>query len=316
MSLAMSLRSRGPAGAAARAAKVLSRFGATSSAMAQRLDRYDAIAAELGVRRTWPTTACVLARNPELLRRYVDRGAELAVHGLVHGDHAMLERAEQRDAIARALEIFAHAGIEATGFRGPYLRYTAATIEVLRELGFRYHSSQAVLFPVVDGPLDASAAAGYQLALELYSARDARRVAVIPRLRDGLVDIPVAIPDDEVLIERLGFSPEDRIATWRDLLDLTYERGELFTIQLHPERILELAEALRAVLAEAQRRRPGVFVAQLHEIASWWTRRAEARLDVSRIGGDRYRVHLAAAADVTLLVRGLDIPRSPWCRRD
>ncbi|TME61190.1 MAG: DUF2334 domain-containing protein [Chloroflexi bacterium] len=161
MSLAMSLRSRGPAGSAARAAKVLSRFGATSSAMAQRLDRYDAIAAELGVRPTWPTTACVLARNPELLRRYVDRGAELAVHGLVHGDHAMLERAEQRDAIARALEIFAHAGIEATGFRGPYLRYNAATIEVLRELGFRYHSSQAVLFPVVDGPLDASAAAGY-----------------------------------------------------------------------------------------------------------------------------------------------------------
>ena len=158
MSLAMSLRSRGPAGSAARAAKVLSRFGATSSAMAQRLDRYDAIAAELGVRPTWPTTACVLARNPELLRRYVDRGAELAVHGLVHGDHAMLERAEQRDAIARALEIFAHAGIEATGFRGPYLRYNAATIEVLRELGFRYHSSQAVLFPVVDGPLDASAA--------------------------------------------------------------------------------------------------------------------------------------------------------------
>ncbi|TMF28227.1 MAG: DUF2334 domain-containing protein [Chloroflexi bacterium] len=316
MSLAMSLRSRGPAGSAARAAKVLSRFGATSSAMAQRLDRYDAIAAELGVRPTWPTTACVLARNPELLRRYVDRGAELAVHGLVHGDHAMLERAEQRDAIARALEIFAHAGIEATGFRGPYLRYNAATIEVLRELGFRYHSSQAVLFPVVDGPLDASAAAGYQLAIELYSARDARRVAVIPRLADGLVDIPVAIPDDEILIERLGLEEPERTATWLRVLDWTYARGDLFTLQLHPERIGELGPALHATLAEARRRRPSVFIARLDELASWWTRRSGFALSVTRTDGDRYQVRLRADDDATLLVRGLDVPRRPWHRDD
>jgi len=295
---------------------VLARFGATTAAMTRRLDRYDAIMSDAGARPTWPTTACVLDRHPALLRRYAERGVELALHGLVHGDHAALDHREQRETIVRAVDIFHRAGLHPVGFRGPYLRYNSATLDVLRELGMTYHCSQAVAFPVLDQAMPPRAAANYQLALELYSARDARRVAVIPRLRDGLVDIPVAIPDDEVLIERLGFSPEDRIATWRDLLGLTYERGELFTIQLHPERILELAEALRAVLAEAQRRRPGVFVAQLHEIASWWTRRAEARLDVSRIGGDRYRVHLAAAADVTLLVRGLDIPRSPWCGRD
>ena len=43
--------------------------------------------------------------------------------------------------------------------------------------------------------------ASYGLALRLYSAHDAASVAARPRLRDGLVDIPVAIPDDETMVE-------------------------------------------------------------------------------------------------------------------
>ena len=144
MSLVMSLRGRGAVGSAARTAAVLSRFGATASAMAARLERYRTVAADFGARPTWPATACVLARHPDLLRRYADGGAELAVHGLVHGDHALLDYATQRETIARAVGIFERAGLEPAGFRGPYLRYNDATITVLRELGFRYHSSQAL----------------------------------------------------------------------------------------------------------------------------------------------------------------------------
>ena len=77
MSVVVSLRSRGAAGSAVRTAAVLSRFGATASAMAGRLERYRAIAAGFGARPTWPATACVLARHPDMLRRYADDGAEL-----------------------------------------------------------------------------------------------------------------------------------------------------------------------------------------------------------------------------------------------
>src|SRR5712691_4018578 len=294
MSLAMSLRSRGPVGSAARAARVLSRFGATSSAMQRRLHRYDAITSEFGIRPTWPTTASVLARHPELLRQYVERGAELAVHGLVHGDHAALDRRQQRETIARASEIFARCGVPVTGFRGPYLRYNEATLDVLRELGFRYQSSQAFAFPLLDGEPEPSRASLYRLALELCSALDARRLAVRPRLREGLVDIPVALPDDEILIERLKLKEPARTAQWLQMLDLVYERGDLFTLQLHPERILELGDALRAVMTEARRRRPGVFVARLDEIASWWLRRHSFSLEVTPSGDGRYRVTLGA----------------------
>jgi peptidoglycan/xylan/chitin deacetylase (PgdA/CDA1 family) len=314
MSLAMSLRARGPAGSAARTARVLSRFGATARPMASRLELYQTIARDLAAQPTWPTTACVLARHPDLLRGYVEAGAELALHGLVHGDHAAIDRARQREAIARAADVFERAGVAAVGFRGPYLRYNESTREVLRELGLRYHSSQAVVFPLVDPDLERSPA--YQLALRLYGAHDALRVAVRPRLLGQLVDIPVAVPDDEIIVERLRLNDLASSAQWLAILEFTYARGDLFTLQLHPERIPELGDALRATLSEARRKLPHVFVARLDEIASWWLRRSRFALNVRRLERERYRVVLEADRDATLLVRGLDVPAAPWHGRD
>ena len=316
MSVAVSLQSRGATGTLARTATVVSRFGATASAMARRLDRYESIASAYGVRPTWPTTACVLERHPELLRRYAERGIELALHGLVHGDHAALDQRRQRETIARAIQIFERHGLRPSGFRGPYLRYNEATLEVLRALGLRYHSSQAFVFPRLSPSGDANAASSYALALKLYAAVDARTVAVRPRLRDGLVDMPVAVPDDEILLDRLRLAEPALSAEWLHILELTYLRGELFTVQLHPERIRELEQALGAVLAEARRRRPAVYIARLDELAEWWLRRSRFALAVTRAGEGRCRVRLTADADATLLVRGLAVARSPWDGRE
>src|SRR5919198_6593132 len=127
MSFAVSLQSRGATGTLSRTARVVSRFGATASSMIRRLDRYSGITSAHGVRPTWPTTACVLQRHPLLLRRYAERGIELSLHGLVHGDHAAIEHKRQHTTIARAVEVFERGGIRPQGFRGPYLRYNEAT---------------------------------------------------------------------------------------------------------------------------------------------------------------------------------------------
>jgi peptidoglycan/xylan/chitin deacetylase (PgdA/CDA1 family) len=318
MSLVMSLRGRGAGGSAARTAKVLSRFGATPTAMAARLDRYRSLVASFGARPTWPATACVLARHPDLLRRYAESGAELAVHGLVHGDHAVLDRPTQRNTIARALDIFERAGLQPVGFRGPYLRYNDATLAVLRELGFRYDSSQAFAFPRCDGSGNALPRnRSYELAMELYAARDADRLAVRPRLRGGLVDLPVAIPDDEIIIERLRLDEAAATGEWSRIFELSYARGDLFTIQLHPERIYELETTLRQTLRIAASRRPGVFIAGLDQIAEWWRRRDRFRLTVLRTSTGCVRVHLDADRDATLVVRGLAVDgAAPWSGGD
>ena len=316
MSLAVSLHSRGPAATLSRTAQVVSRFGATAAAMMRRLDRYESITTAYGVRPTWPTTACILERHPDLLRRYAERGVELAVHGLVHGDHAVIDGERQRATIARAIALFERSGLRPTGFRGPYLRYNAATLDALRALGLRYHSSQAMVFPLLASQLHANATAQYSLALRLYGAIDARTTAVRPRLRDGLVDIPVAVPDDEILLDRLRLAGAALSDEWLHVLELSYARGDLFTIQLHPERIDELGHALETTLRATRGRRPAVYVARLDDIADWWLRRSRFELRVKMAGDARCRVSLTADADATLLVRGLAVAQEPWNGRD
>jgi len=316
MSLVVSMQSRGASGTLSRTRQIASRFGATAASMTRRLDRYEAITSAHGVVPTWPTTACVLERHPDLLRRYAERGIELALHGLVHGDHAALDHARQRTTIERAIEVFEQSGVRASGFRGPYLRYNSATLDVLRALGVRWHSSQAVAFPLVSRDLDQRATTQFALALRLYAAVDAETVAVRPRLRDGLVDIPVAVPDDEILLDRLRLDEPELSAEWLHILELTYERGDLFTIQLHPERIHELGPALDATLAAARGRNPAVYVARLDEIASWWLRRARFSLRVTPGDAGRVLVSLDADDDATLLVRGLAVPSVAWYGRD
>src|SRR5205823_9805608 len=105
-------------------------------------------------------------------------------------------------------------------------------------------------------------------------------------------------------------------AQWRHMLELTHRRGELFTIQLHPERIRELGDALDETVADARTRRPAVYLGRLDQIAAWWSRRAGFSLTVTRAGDGRCRVRLAAGADATLLVRGLAVPCAPWYGRD
>jgi hypothetical protein len=142
-------------------------------------------------------------------------------------------------------------------------------------------------------------------------------VAVRPREQRGLVDVPVSLPDDEIMVDRLRLTKEAQAAAWLNVLGETHARGEVFTLQLHPERIFESLEALRAVLAAARQRQPRVWIARLDEIADWWLRRREARLQVAEVRPERYRVSLSGDADATLLVRNLPAPATtPWFGHD
>lgn len=314
MQIALSLRAKGIGGLTARVSTIVSRFGATPTRMERCLDRYVDLTSRFGVRPSLPITACVLARHAPLIRRFSDRGVEFAIHGLVHNDHARLGYDEQRTSIARAAEIFEQVGIPCVGFRGPYLRYSAATDDAVRDLGLRYHSSQAVAFgalppAVTQGP----GGRAYQRALELYGAWDASKVAVRPRLRRGLVEVPVAIPDDEIMVDRLHLDEEAQAAVWTSMLESTYARGDLFTIQLHPERIFDSGQALEVILREAVRRSPHIWMARMDEVATWWLERQSATLRVQPNGQGRYDIRLEGSPRCTLLVRGLpEVAGAPW----
>ncbi|HEX2208484.1 MAG TPA: polysaccharide deacetylase family protein [Longimicrobium sp.] len=314
MGVLFSMRHRGAGGAAARARSIVSRFGVTAGPMEQRLRRFDELTAEFGVRPSWAITACILDRNRAAMQRFAERGVEFAIHGLVHDDHSLRSLDEQRASIGRAAALFHAAGVPFRGFRCPFLRGNSATDQAVRDLGLLYHSTQPVVFGTVPSLGEREEEAFRRTLRHLYSsAVDADSVAVRPSLRAGVVHIPVALPDDEIMVERLRLNEEQQTAVWRATLDETWRHGELFTVQLHPERTDECAAALAATLAEARARRPAVWIATLERIAEWWRRRAMTRLEVLPLDDGRYRVRMEGDPAATLLVRGLaEVDAEPW----
>jgi peptidoglycan/xylan/chitin deacetylase (PgdA/CDA1 family) len=306
MGVFFSMRHRGAGGAAARARSIVARFGVTADPMEARLRRFDELTARFGVRPSWAITACILDRNRRAISRFVDRGVEFAIHGLVHEDHSLRSADEQRASIGRAAELFRSAGVPFRGFRGPFLRGNSGTDQAVRDLGLLYHSTQPVLFDTTPALGERKARAFGRALRHLYgSAVDADRVAVRPALRGGVVHIPVALPDDEIMVERLRLTEEQQAAVWLATLDTTWRNGELFTLQLHPERTDECAAALAATLSAARAHRPAVWIATLERIAQWWRRRARTRLEVMPLDEGRYQVRMDGDREATLLVRGL-----------
>ena len=87
---------------------------------------------------------------------------------------------------------------------------------------------------------------------------------MLTRFKDGFIEIPVSIPDDEAMVERLGITQgKDISAIWGDILQKTYDRGDLLTLQLHPERISLCETALNDTVKQSRRFDPPVWVATL-----------------------------------------------------
>jgi peptidoglycan/xylan/chitin deacetylase (PgdA/CDA1 family) len=301
--LQLTWEAKGPVGLVDRFRTVSTRFGPTPERMLRRLRAYADFGARTGVAPTWPITATVLARNPASIRPFLDDGVEFAIHGLYHNDHSLMPARLQLRDICLAQAAFRRAGIPAVGFRAPYLRANEDTATAVAAAGLAYLSNQAVVFRTLGSGLLPSQQRTYARALTLYDAHDADVVACRPEIRDALVHIPVTIPDDEILVDRLGLTPQEQGAVWGSMLETIHERGDLFTIQLHPERWSLCASAVATVVSSAAQLPGGVWTACLHEIASWWAARAACQLEVEWVEDGGVEVSLKGDPRAVLLVR-------------
>jgi peptidoglycan/xylan/chitin deacetylase (PgdA/CDA1 family) len=299
------LESRGLANAVDRTWQIVSRFGLTASRMERRLAAYAEAVAEYGSRPSLPMTASVLARNPQVAANLVARGVEICVHGYVHNDLSRLSEAEQARQIGEACEIFRRHRVPFAGFRSPYLKYNQATLAVVERLGFAYDSNLPFYWepPAAARLTRPAEREGLERGLAFYSPQAFPRERSLPRFVGPLVEIPVSLPDDEILLDRMGLEPERVGEIWLEVLAMALARGELFTLQLHPERFSILKAAVGGVLAEAARS-GRVWLASLGEIASWWRDRAAAEVRIDPAGGDAYRVSAfgPSALGLTLVV--------------
>jgi len=295
---------RGAANLVKRSAQIATRFGPDPARMGGRFERFMDILDEYRVRPTFPITALPMSRNPQFAHRLVERGAELAVHAWSHIDLSALDLAGQREHMGRAVDLFRSCNVPFTGFRAPYLHWNDDTMRVVGEFQFRYSSNQTVWWDVLDvKAMTPKQKEGMERGMAFYRPVPASKMRALPFRRDGFIEIPVCLPDDEIPLDRMYLHDANYLGEmWRAILQQTYDRGELFTLQLHPERIDFFAGALRGLLTDACSRRPGVWIATLDEIAQWWDARSRSRAQFIR-EGNGYRVSVEAPANASLWLR-------------
>lgn len=294
-----------------RGLSIARRYGVTAEKMNRALAQFAAVLRRFGCSATFPITSVALGRNPHVIRKYQAQGIEFAIHGYRHIDHSRPSRAEQLAHLTSARQAFARAGIQAQGFRSPYLRWNPSMLAVLRQQGLAYDSSQGLSWDVVDG----HGTLTYHRVLNFYAALPASDYPSLPSLEDNLVRIPYSLPDDEALADRLALkTPAQMSDLWRAILHRTHELGELFTLGLHPERIAICREALTAVLTEAQRLRPAVWIARLDEIAAWWQARSEAVVKITDAAEGKLHLTVVGPNGTAVLARAVkaDVPTVRW----
>ncbi|MCK6449300.1 MAG: polysaccharide deacetylase [Alphaproteobacteria bacterium] len=95
-----------------------------------------------GVRSTWFTPGVEIDTYPDMARRVVDEGHEMAHHGYTHRPPNTIGRAEEESELVRGNEAIARlTGRRARGYRSPSWELSPQSIELLLRHGFDYESS-------------------------------------------------------------------------------------------------------------------------------------------------------------------------------
>jgi hypothetical protein len=288
---------------------IFSRYGLTPQKMDRSLDLFVRTLEQFDCGASVALTAVVLARNPHLIFKYLNGDIEFVVHGYTHVDYSQVPPENRLLHLRRAYEIFKVAGVPFSGFRSPYLRDAPGLNAAIEKVGYAYVCNQPIMWDVPDLVTDAPHAyPSYQCALDFYRPWPASKRMSLPRLSGKLVQMPVSLPDDEMLIERFYDKPDRWVeSVWRNILHETHRRQEMFVVQLHPERIALCQADLSALLEEARALSPPVWIARLDEVDRWWRARTDATMDVSEQDDATYHLAVSGPPGTMILARGVEM---------
>lgn len=282
------------------------RFGWTIEPMVAKIATYQRLLARYQVPATWTLVASVAHDHPRILDYLPTDAVELGVHGLRHVNYGRHPAEFQAASVTAAVDLFASLGLPARGWRSPYLVSGAGTVAAIKARALLWDASTTIELPVpLVRRLPRAKREIWARAMAFYQPLAHERQAALPLLDGSTVFFRTALPDDELLIDRLNLAPERCAAIWIDLLQRTHAAGELLVLQLHPERVYRFQLALQSVLRAAKRL--PVWIATLEQLATWWQARSRATLSVEE-ASDGYRVTLSAPDTAALQLLVPDAP--------
>lgn len=193
---------------------------------------------------TIPIPAVILEHYRDDFEELNYKNIEWILHGYKHIDLTKLNYDECLEQLTKAKTVFNELGIDPKGFRAPYLRSNDNVIKILSELGITYDSSSSVFIDVIDRNKN-----NVDNILNYYNSKEQW---VIEKKYNVKV-IPVILPDDEILVDRLKLKNETVGEIWLKVAKICLKNGWVFVLQLHPDRIEICSEGLRMLLNWAEK---------------------------------------------------------------
>lgn len=295
---------------------ILMRFGFTDKKLRNFILHIDTLLKPYPVCPTIFITAELLERRPHILSWFQKVNWETGIHGYFHINYSALNSQEQLDHIKKAKHLLSNGTQKTIGFRAPYLSWNSNTTSALKSNDIGWSSHQPVIWDCLRlTDFKERDTDNYQRALNaLYKPKPSAEFPVIPYFNNSLLEIPVSLPDDEILIDRLRISDPDQLFDiWNNILVQTHKRGDLFTLLLHPERAEIYSSAIQRLLEQVISKQQEIWMASLGEIADWWKERAAFQIRVNKINANQYQIDAVCTDRATLVLTKTGSP-SHLCR--
>lgn len=308
---------KGLVGGIIRAGMLVRRFDISGRRMRLALEQIAKLGKRFGYKPALIVPAVVLRRYPDILDGRLTKDLELAIHGYTHRNFRPLSLEDQVDQIRKAKDVFLRLGVQATGFRTPYLSRNQWTEEAVKRCGLRWNSDVAFMAKGLVNQNVGRIRFFVRRALQrLYDPADAAERVLLPWIYQDLVCIPILLPDDEILVDRFGIRQPRVIAhIWHKMLRWTMLRCELFVLQLHPERFFLCQETMEKLLNCASSPKKRTWIAAMGQIADWWVSRHRHRFSVTQVSDGNFEVSFDGPQQTTVV--GLNMPSGlgdPFCR--
>jgi peptidoglycan/xylan/chitin deacetylase (PgdA/CDA1 family) len=295
-----------------RARKLNERYSFDPQKAVDRIDSCVAALRGYGCSPTFAVPGMVVERHVSFFQHLQEIGAELAVHGYNHIDLKACPPEEGSRQLQHAAEIFRANRLEVHGFRCPYLSASDELLKAIPAGIFAYSSNKSIQWPL-DVTANLPESNLYETIRGFYSPENAETFPCLPWFQDGLVEIPVCVPDDLQLHDGFGFGAEQISQIWSHILHQTHQRGEVFNLMFHPELASFVEAPFLSVLQEARSLSPSVWLARLCDVSAWWIEKSGFSVE-TEWEQDHFNVRFHCTPRATILCRGFDpkVPTISW----
>jgi hypothetical protein len=310
------LKTKGFIGIPFRVAMLIKRFDLDGHLMNSIVHEIETLGQEFGYAPAMIVPAVVVKRHAKAMSDVFHSSLEWGVHGHTHKSFRHFSLSRQKDELKKAKSLFSELGIDVHGFRAPYLSWTEDTLQAVGESDLCWDSDQSYMWDVPGQLMPKKTKWISEKAIRsFYNPLDARDHIVIPRLCNGVINIPVTLPDDEIIIDRFGIRDDTQIsAIWMHVLEETVARGSIFVLQLHPERYPICQGAMRSLLEVARNPGKSIWTTGMNDVAEWWLHKRAFKFDFESLPNNEVKVRVNCDDRAAILGRNIacDVKTEPF----